>query len=313
MALAPRRYYRHLAALAKIEAAYGTDPAPTGAANALLLSDFTPTPLAGDDIDRDYLLPWFGHQGTDFAGERTSATFSTDFAASGTLGMAPAWGPLLRACGFAETVTADTSVSYDPASADGESLTQYLNLDGVNHAFVGARGKNSLSIAPKQRPRVKWEMTGLLGPIADVALPAAVYTAWKRAPVVTKANAPVCTWFGEPLILQSLSIDFGQTVTPRHRLYEESVDITNRRITGSVQFQATKVADGDWFGRARARTRGALVVQLGTTPGNIITITGPAVEPGRPSYTNTDGVWDYTIPLSFCSTNGDDEISIVLT
>lgn len=315
MSISPKRFYRKLLALAKIEVTEGTDVGPTALANAIELRDVTFTPLAGDDLERQFIRPYFGHQGVDFAGEYGRLQFTVDFAGSGVAGTPPAWGVLKRACGYAETIVAATSVTYEKASDDPESVTIYVNIDGVNHVFVGARGKSSASMTAKQVSSLTFELTGLLGPIADVPLPAATYSAWKRGLIVSKANTPVCTLFAAELIASAVTIDFGQSVTPRHRIYEESIAITDAKVTGSVTFEAKTIASGgDWFERARAvpKPKGQFALQHGTVAGNIIEIEGTAVEIGRPTYAQVDGIWDYTVPLFYTPTNGDDEISIVV-
>jgi len=315
MALTPKRHYHKLLAAVKDEVDYAVDSVPTGAANAIEMSNVTFTPLAGNEVERQYIRPYFGHQGSELVGQYNRVQFTVDFAGSGTAGVAPAWGPLLRATGWAETTVEDTSVIYERASDGNGSAVMYLNLDGVNHAMLGVRGKSSAALTSLSPSTLTFEMTGLLGPITDVPLPAAVYTAWKRGLVVTKANTPLCTLFGTPLIAQSLTLDFGQVVTTRHRIYEEGVHITDAKVTGSLQFEAkTQAAGGDWFARASAspKPRGALAFQHGPTAGNIIEITAGGVEVGAPSYTNSDGMWDYTVPFVAVPTDGDDEITITL-
>jgi hypothetical protein len=43
--------------------------------------------------------------------------FDVDLVGSGTAGTAPAWGPLIQACAFAEVIVASTSVTYNPVSS----------------------------------------------------------------------------------------------------------------------------------------------------------------------------------------------------
>jgi hypothetical protein len=50
--------------LIMIEAAYGADPAPTGAANAILMSNVAFTPMEGEDVSRELARPWLAAQPT---------------------------------------------------------------------------------------------------------------------------------------------------------------------------------------------------------------------------------------------------------
>ncbi|NTT88503.1 hypothetical protein HS053_21670, partial [Tabrizicola sp. SY72] len=45
-------FWRLQALLAKIETVYGTDPTPTGAANAILAEDVRVMPMEGQDVTR---------------------------------------------------------------------------------------------------------------------------------------------------------------------------------------------------------------------------------------------------------------------
>ncbi|TIV70559.1 MAG: hypothetical protein E5V89_14140, partial [Mesorhizobium sp.] len=65
------RFYRKLAILTKIETVYGTDPVPTGAANAMQVTNVSVTPLAGDQVSRDLFLPYLGQQGVILVGTYT--------------------------------------------------------------------------------------------------------------------------------------------------------------------------------------------------------------------------------------------------
>ena len=55
------------------------------------------------------------------------------------------YGKALKACGLAETVVANTSVTYDPVSASFSSVTIHYNIDGVRHKMTGCRGNVALS------------------------------------------------------------------------------------------------------------------------------------------------------------------------
>ncbi|TXI00298.1 MAG: hypothetical protein E6Q76_18665, partial [Rhizobium sp.] len=57
------KYARNKALLVKIETVYGTDSTPTGALNAIQASNFNFEPSVGQDVSRDLILPYMGHQG----------------------------------------------------------------------------------------------------------------------------------------------------------------------------------------------------------------------------------------------------------
>lgn len=305
------RKYRKLAALVKIETTYGADVVPTGAANAMQMSDVAFTPMEGQEVSRDLLLPYLGHQGVELTGLYARLQGSMEIAGADDAGTAPAYGPLLRACGMAETVVTDTSVTYDPVSADEEAASIYFNADGVRHVLLGTRGTWTANLAPNQIPRFRFDLMGLLGTITDVALPTVDVTAFVRPLVVSKANT-VMTLFGWTAIAESLALDHGNQVEARFLIGAESMEITDRRSTGTAVVEAKSLATKDWFAIAKARTRGALSLVHGVAAGNIVEFAAPQVEIGRPTQGQTQGILNYSLPLMLCHDTGDDELSIVV-
>ncbi len=305
-----KRYFRKLATLAKIETVYGTDAIPTGAANAIQMTDVSITPIAGEEVSRDLYLPWLGSQGAQFVGTHVQVEGSVEIAGAGGAGTAPAYGPLLRACGLSEVITAATKVDYQPISAGFESASLYWNMDGVRHVLLGAKGTVSLNLTPKQIPRFSFQLWGLLGPIADVPLPAVTLTAFQRPLTVSKVNTPVASILGSSVIAESLAVDLGNQVEPRFLIGDESIEIVDRKASGTAVIQADLLAAKDWFAAAIARTRGAILWQHGLTAGNIVEISGPAVELGRPTYGQTQGITNLSVPLMLCPSAGDDELKI---
>ena len=137
--------------LAKIETVYGTDPTPTGSANAILVRNMTITPLNAEMVSRDLVRPYLGTSEQLVAAKHVAIEFEVEMAGSGTAGTAPAYGPLLRACGLAET-DGLSDVVYSPVSSGFESVTMYHNVDGVLHKITGARGNAEFTINARAIP-----------------------------------------------------------------------------------------------------------------------------------------------------------------
>lgn len=306
------RYYRKLALLGKIEATYGTDAVPTGVANAIQANNVTLTPLEATEVSRDLMLPYLGQQGVELANQYVRMQYQVELAGSGTAGTAPAFGPLLRACGLAETVTAGVSVSYSPVSGNYEALSTYWNADGVRHIALGMRGNVSAELTPAKIPYLKFDLIGLLGTVSDQALPAVTLTGFKRPKIVNKANTTL-SLFGSAQRAESFTADFGQKAEFRGLIGYEGIEISDRSATGTVVVEARSVAADDWMGRATARTRGVLQLVHGTTAGNIVTIDAPAVEIGKPTQGQTQGILNYSLPLMFCTDAGNDELTFTFT
>lgn len=306
----PARRWTKLAILHRTETTYGQTAAVVPA-DAIIATNVSFTPIEGDEVSRDLLLPYMGQQGVILAGTYGRIEFDVEIAGAGAAGTAPKYGSLLRICGMAETTVAGTSVTYSIVESGVQSGTLHFNMDGVRHALLGCFGTVTMSFAPKAIPHYRFTITGLLGTIDDAALPAVTMTGWTTPAAVSKANTTM-TLHGWPSVAESLELDLGNTVTPRHLIGDERIMISDRKATGRAVVEATTLAQVDWFDRALKATRGALSLVHGKTPGNIVQVDCPAVQIGKPTQGQTDGLVNYTLPLSLCPVAGMDELTIVV-
>lgn len=304
------RLKNKLALLVKKETAYGTDASPA-AANAILMTNPSLDLLQADEVSRDLLLPYLGNQGVILTGKYGSLEFDVEIAGAGAAGTAPKYGQLLRICGMAETIAAGATVTYSIVETGIESATLYFNQDGVQHVLLGCRGTVTANFAPKQIPHFRFKITGLYGTVADAALPTVSQAGW-ITPVEANSGNTTFSLHGINGVAENLSVDLGNTVTPRFLIGSESVIISDRKATGQAVLEAGLVAEADWFGKAVSRARGAMTLTHGKTAGNIVVINAPAVEIGRPSQGDTDSIVNYSVPLSFCPVTGRDELTIVV-
>ncbi|WP_323041577.1 phage tail tube protein [Gemmobacter sp.] len=310
MATAPFRRAKRLAMLLKPETVYSTDATPA-AADAIIGSNVSFTPLEGEEVRRDLLLPYLGNQGAIMTAEYGRVEFDVEIAGAGAAGTPPKWGPLLRTAGFAATVTASTNVTYTIVEDSVESGTLYFVQDKVRHIFLGGQANIALNLTAKQIPKFRVTYVGLLGTVSDVgSMPAVSMTGWTKPVPVSKANT-VLTLHGWSAVAESISLDVGNTLTPRHLIGDERILIEDRQTTGTAVVEARSMGTIDWFARARASTRGALSLVHGATAGNIIEISAPAVEIGKPGQGETNGVVNYSLPLRICPDAGRDEITII--
>lgn len=293
------RFWRNRALLAKIETTYGEDAAPTGAANAILATNVNLEPLLGEDVSRDLVLPYMGHQGVIHVANYARLSFDVEVAGSGTAGTAPAVGPCLRASGLAEVVTALTDVQYSPISSAFEAATLWFNGDGVKHALLGSRGNVSLNVASRQIPRFSFTFTGLLGTISDEGLPTTVLTAWKKPVPVNKANTTLSLHGLATAGVESFTMDLGNQIEPRMLINHESIQQVDRQTTGSVVLEAVLLAQKNWYAIAQAHTVGILDIGHGVTAGNIFEVDAAGVQIGRPTYGESQRILNNTLPLLF--------------
>jgi len=306
--------YRKRIVLAKTEVTYGVDPTPTGAANAILVRNLDVTPIDIEYVSRDLIRPYLGNSDSLVGAKNVKASFEVELSGSGTAGTAPAYGPLLRACGLSETVSAGVSVTYAPISSAFESVTIYVNVDGVLHKVFGARGTVSLELSAKQIPVYKFEFTGLYQAVTDTAAPTPTYTGFITPLPVNAANSSGFALHSYSGLLQSLSVALGNDVVYRNLVSQESVIITDRKATGQVTIEAPTIAAKDYFSAANNVTLGSLALTHGTTAGNKVDIIGTnSVQVASPTYQESDGIVMLQMNLNFIPVgSGNNELSIVV-
>lgn len=320
------RLIRKTAILAKNEPTYGEDAIPTGAANAILVSNCT-IDLGLDQVDRDLYRPYLGASEQLAAARRMSIGFDVEIAGSGTAGTAPKWGALLKACSFAETVLALTNVIYNPISSGFDSATIYYYLDGILYKALGCRGDVAFKMGVGERPVMSFSFTGLDGGEAAAALPTQTLTAWKTPYAVTKQTAvTVATdvtyaagvWSGgNQYPSQGLNINIANGVNHAPLLGEESVDITKREITGSFT-RHLEVAQEITM---RENVRNNSLTSLGftiandsgtPTAGKIVSFYAPAVQRANPKNVNYNGRLLISNDLRFLPDTGNDELLVIV-
>ena len=300
--------------LAKIETTYGTDPTPTGAANAILVRNLNVSPQNAEIVSRDLVRPYLGSSEQLLAGNHVTLDFEVEMAGSGAAGTAPAYGPLLRACGLSETTSAGVSVTYAPISSSFESVTIYFNVDGTLHKITGARGNVELTISARQVPTYKFSITGLYNAPTAAALPTVTYTAFQMPLVANNTNTTGFSFYSYSGVLESLNVNVGTAPTYRQLIGSESVLVTDRKTTGTVQIEAPAIGTKDFFGAALTDgTLGALDITHGTTGGNKVQISSSRIDIQNVSYNDNNGIQMLNIPfVAVPSTAGNDEFSIVV-
>lgn len=300
---------RKMAITAKIETTVGTDAAPTLAANAILVRNVDWTPLEMELASRDLLTPYLGNPQSIAVAVYGRMSYEVEIAGAGAAGTAPKYGPLLRACGLAEAVSAGVKVSYTPVSSAFEAVTQYFYLDGVLHKLVSVRGSVDFDFNAKALPVMKFTFTGLFVPVTDSPLTAATYAQVDPLPV-NKANTTLAL-HGVNVVAQSLSVGLRNDIKYRNLIGYEGVDLGDRAPAGSVSFEQTLMATKNWFTVAQQNTQGVLALVHGTEAGNIFKLTANQVVVRSPKYGDLDGNVMLNADLElYPTTAGNNEILI---
>ncbi|GLS86681.1 hypothetical protein GCM10010873_16550 [Cypionkella aquatica] len=311
-------FMRLQALLVKAEVTYGTDPVPTGAANAILAQNVKISPMKGSDVKRDYDRPYFSAAPTIPVGLHMSISFEIELKGNGAAGTALAFGPLLRACKWAQVLVASTSVTYTPHSGTQESCTIYWYLDGQLYKLVGVRGTFTYKLNALGIPVLAFEMTGLWAAPSTVAIPTVTLgTQLSQIPqVASSANTPTFTYGGTALILRSFEFNAGAEVKPRFLVGKEEIIITNAEESIKFTIETPPLATFNPIAVAAAASTAAMVLVHGTGAGKICTLNMPAVQIARPEgFDDQDGIVEMALtgmPLPVAAA-GNDQASLVFT
>lgn len=122
--------------LAKIEGTYGTDPVPTGAANAILVRNLNINPLAATVVGRALIRPFLGEVDHLNANTHVGIDMEVEVTGAGTAGTAPAYGPLLRACGLSETILA-APLTGTATAGSTNTITLAGGASATDNVYVG--------------------------------------------------------------------------------------------------------------------------------------------------------------------------------
>jgi hypothetical protein len=317
------RFTRNTVVLAEIETVYGTDIVPTGA-DAILLSNPT-FKLGTNNVKRDIVRPYFGNS-EELVGTKWLETgYDVELVGGGTAGTAPAWGKLIRGCAFAETIEAATRVDYLPVTDVQESLSIYTYKSGVLHTSVGARGKLSIGMKQGEIPKLKCQMMGLYGGVRAATPSGVDFSAFKTPTVVTNANSTKLTIgatlnpTGAPVITAGtqysslgIELDLGLDVPLTALVGGETIDVTNRALTGKVTLDLAAAAEVTYEGSVLANTVQSVAFLHGTAAGKKVLVFAPSMQFTNPVYDDLNGRLLVTYDLiGVPSTTGNDELRIV--
>ncbi len=319
------RIVRNTAILAKIETTYGVDAVPTGAANAMLVSGLSINPINAQNVDRDVIRPYLGASEQLLGTRYVEMSFTVELAGAGTVATAPAWGALMRACGMAEVITATFRADYVPISTAFESVSIYWYDDGLLHKATGVRGTVTLSLKAGGRPEMAFKFTGIYSTPTAAANPSVTLTAFKVPQVVVDANsgdvifggthvtttAPAITG-GTAYPSQGLELDLGNSVNFTPLLGGETVDLTQRSVSGKVTLDLTAAQEATFMQAVELGTLQTVGLMHGTVPN--VTKVGiwlPAVQLINPQKTDVNGKRLVSFDMRCTPLVGNDEIRVI--
>ncbi|MDR2172688.1 MAG: hypothetical protein LBE32_00515 [Burkholderiales bacterium] len=298
--------------LAKIEAVYGEDPIPTAALDAIRAANVELTPYEAETVPLAYKKQTFGNNPAVVVAEQVRVAFDIYFIGSGTPGVAPAWGTLLRGCGWAETVTLGTSVLYNPISQNIESVTLYVFKDGILHKITGARGNVNWNFTAKQVPTLHFEFTGTFSPVIDSTMPVAPdFTKWIKPRAAIPTYTGDISIFGlDAMKVRNYSCDTQTEVASPEWVNHKEIVIADRLPTTQMELEAPSMATLNLYDLIQKQEHGKVTYTHGNEPGNTITITHPDAIMTAASYGDNSKILTNQLSIVPLITNGNDDITI---
>lgn len=296
--------------LAKIESTYGTDPTPDNT-NGIMTSGLEVARYDGDTVSRELDKNMIGNQEQVNTNPHVNASFGVELASSGTAGTAPAFGPLLRACGFDETIVAVTSVAYqlptaqaDLQAADSVTLWDYRGDTAMVQKSNGVRGSLALEMGRGALPMMKFSnMLGSYNTPITGSLP--TISSWSnfRDPLAfTNDNVATFTVDSYSACVESFNIDFACEVVRRNLPGCSSTLITDYNPTGQVVIKAPTVAAKDFYTALESHSGTSLIpiaITIGSVSGDIVQFSATSAQITNISEGESDGMMTFTLDLSF--------------
>jgi hypothetical protein len=301
--------------LAKAETVYGTDPTPTGAANAILVyeADVKETHEA---IERNVQWNFLGRPASLKGESYCEVSFKVDVVGSGSVALAPRIGAVLKACGLAETIQSGASVTYTPTSSPTNSVTLYLYKDGRLHTITGARGNVKLTYDSGKPLTAEFTMKGIYADPSVAANATCTYESTATNPPVCKSSA--FTYNSKTtLVTKTVELDFGNTVAKRQSLNAATgvagFEVTDRKPTVSVdpecQVETSYTFRTDMLNGALKQ----ISVVATRAAGNIVTLTVPKFNITKVEYADREGILVEKLEGEACVNTTDDDFTIVFS
>ncbi|MBZ9610808.1 phage tail tube protein [Rheinheimera maricola] len=298
--------------LAAVETTYGTDAAPTAAANAMRVkADMTL--LDGDQEALEFDAGRGGSKGSIQRNKRITGTLTAYVAGSGAVDTPPAIAPLLQAAGLKATITAAEKVVYTPVSTDHDSATLHVYRGKIKHPIVGARCNMEVNLGTSALP--KFTFNNLIGLFVDPTQAGAFqncdYSAFTTPMKTDPVSITTMQLFGQNVNMSDLVFRLGNNVVYRSVTNDESVQIVARMPQVEITFEEPLLADFNWW--EKLSTFGALAYQIGqdvVDAGHIFELAVPNLQLNSITPTIVDGISHLRCVLDVVPTERDNDFEI---
>lgn len=306
--------------LAKEEGTYNVDPTPTTSANAIEAEKIIVSDL-GDVIERNPVRASLSPVEPAGIGKRNrKITFDVELKGSGTPGTAARLGDLLEACGWAETVSPGSAVSYTPTSAATKSVTFYVydlqdNGNALLRKITGARGTVQFNLPAGQIGKASFTFYGHYNAPSDVSAPSNPTFETTKPPIVESLEL---TLNGvTSLVVNELSFDAQVNVIPSDDVNSpnsiKEFVMAGRKPTGKFTPEAVTLAVYNFWTDWAAATARAFSSRLGSTSGNRIAFSAPKLTIDSIEDSDKQGILARDIPFRMSENLNSDEFVLIFT
>lgn len=200
-------------------------------------------------------------------------------------------------------------IQYLPVSSAFESLTLYMYLDGLLHKMPGARGTFSVSGEAGGYAKAQFTFTGQYVAPTDAALPTTAKFERQTPAMVELSDLQIGDFAA---VCSKFDFDIGVSISPRIDANSadgyNGVRITARDAKGSIDPEATLVADFAWWTALASGTQYLWRTKVGQVAGNRVFALGPCTQITSLSYADRDQLRTMDVPLKFSRWYGNDSL-----
>ncbi|MBU2559242.1 MAG: hypothetical protein KJ578_15805 [Bacteroidetes bacterium] len=315
--------------MAKTESTYGVDPTCAPAVDPLLVYDVALTPNCNILAQR-YFTAWAGSQVSVVGAALYDVAFKIPLVGNGLLAgnvVTPSWHSIMLACQWSAANLGTPTVTYTPitqqvSGCSLEFIFYAADVDGNAYNLRGFMGQTTLvfnsqetiayiEVAGKALYTIPVEATGIVAPTYDELTP----------PDTIGITATID---GDDFVLPEFSVVNGTEIAEGKSMSSTAVagyryTLARRTtVTGSFKTDAKRENTGageyDWYAARDAGREMAVVLGvIGATGGNRFQLTGAKMCLQGIKLGADGPVQMYECETCFHWTNGNDEVSLIVT
>lgn len=311
-------YFREALILVKAESTYGTDAAPTTAANAMIATNVVIEPVVpAESVERESPRDFMGNFEQQHHGIHSRISFDIELGPASAATTPLPVAPILLASSYDQTI-GGANVTYGLVSDALSAATMWIYAGNVGYKRRGVRGNLRFVWALGRKPMLRFEGLGLLPatPVAaeSLAWPASYdLTAFNKPALVSNSSITTATFAGVAkgtVPWQAFEYNCGNQVEYRNLMGVEEIIIADRKPTASLTIEPNSA---NMITRIEAvRTEGqAALSMVHTTGSRTLTLACGQVQSLNPRHVRINDRRGLQLDLSPLPSSGDDEMSLV--